>query len=289
MPNPARNIGAAPPDTLADARVQLHFAVEWVARIGRFLVVPRPDYSHISLGWDREIEALATYPLPPEAGGVRFALSIAQFKIIMYRDGAPEWELPLNGITHRALGARLQQQLNDLGLEGSAIHGDIPYKLQHPRLSAGQPYGGADLAKPLLALEAWFAGSAKLLEEERGGWSHISPGPSPVRCWPHHFDLATLVQLDAGDPKEARSIGFGMSPGDETYSRPYLYINPWPRPEDTAALPSAPPGAQWHTEGFFSLVLLAEAVLGAPDPLARMRAHIIEGGKAAAALLNYVR
>ena len=54
----------------------------------------------------------------------------------------------------------------------------------------------------------------------------LRPGPSPVRCWPHHFDIATCVALESGDPERERGIGTGLSPGDGTYGQPYFHVNP---------------------------------------------------------------
>ena len=59
-------------------------------------------------------------------------------------------------------------------------------------------------------------------------------------CWPHHFDIATLVKLEDGQPANARSIGVGVSPGDEYYAQPYVYVSPWPR-FDAGKLPDLPP------------------------------------------------
>ena len=78
-----------------------------------------------------------------------------------------------------------------------------------------------------------------------------------VRCWPHHFDLATLFALEAGDPETARSVGVGLSPGDGSYAEPYFYCTPWPAPEN---LPEPPGPLHWHTQGFTSLVCPASRV-----------------------------
>src|SRR6267142_868339 len=50
---------------------------------------------------------------------------------------------------------------------------------------------------------------------------YVLPGPGPLLCGPHHFDLAMLVRLDAGASESARSVGVGVSPGDEFYAQPY--------------------------------------------------------------------
>jgi len=44
---------------------------------------------------------------------------------------------------------------------------------------------------------------------------------TPVRIWPHHFDMATLISL-RGD----RTIGVGFVPGDALFPEPYWYVTP---------------------------------------------------------------
>jgi hypothetical protein len=95
-------------------------------------------------------------------------------------------------------------------------------------------------------LAAWFGNADMLLREVTAG----EPGASPVVCWPHHFDIATLVTFDdsTADPEQARSVGLGLSPGDAGHPEPYFYIGPWPRPtgED---LPSLPGCGAWDRDG----------------------------------------
>lgn len=45
-----------------------------------------------------------------------------------------------------------------------------------------------------------------------------------VHLWPHHFDFS----LEWFTGKNDEQIGIGISPGDEQYEDPYLYMNPWP-------------------------------------------------------------
>ena len=86
------------------------------------------------------------------------------------------------------------------------------------------------------------------------------PGATPVRCWPHHFDIATLIQIDSPDAGEqARSIGVGMSPGDTSYQEPYWYVTPWPYPGVTT-LEDLPEGA-WQTSGWTGAVLTATRIV----------------------------
>jgi len=45
-----------------------------------------------------------------------------------------------------------------------------------------------------------------------------------VHLWPHHFDFS--IEWFTG--KDDQQIGTGISPSDDQYSEPYMYMNPWP-------------------------------------------------------------
>jgi len=62
-----------------------------------------------------------------------------------------------------------------------------------------------------------------------------------VHLWPDHFDFSLEWFTGNGDEQ----IGTGISPGDEQYSEPYLYMNPFPFNEKliSAELPLG----EWHT------------------------------------------
>ena len=91
-------------------------------------------------------------------------------------------------------------------------------------------------------------------------------GASDVRLWPHHFDVGLLSILESDAAGNAtRTIGAGLSPGDESYPEPYWYVSPWPYPENAksaADLPALSAG-HWQTAGFTAAVLLgSELVAG---------------------------
>ena len=109
-----------------------------------------------------------------------------------------------------------------------------------------------------------------------------------MRCWPHHFDLATLVSVPGGAPGDARTIGVGLSPGDGSYAEPYFYVTPWPSP-DSPALPELPAGADWHRTGWFGAVLTATAIFhdagGSPPTRARMVREFLDVASRASRVL----
>ena len=78
---------------------------------------------------------------------------------------------------------------------------------------------------------------------------------SPLRVWPHHFDIATLVTYSSDDYKNEASIGVGALLGDGGYDEPYFYITPWPYPEKDS-LKKLEGEGMWHTEGWVGALLL---------------------------------
>jgi len=62
-----------------------------------------------------------------------------------------------------------------------------------------------------------------------------------VHLWPDHFDFS----VEWFTQKKDEQIGTGISPGDEQYSEPYLYMNPYPFNEKLTS--SKLPLGAWHT------------------------------------------
>src|SRR5436309_2302650 len=59
---------------LTAARLQAHYAAQWLARAARGYVAPQPHDGHTNLGWDDAFGGFVTHPLPDGARlGLRFA------------------------------------------------------------------------------------------------------------------------------------------------------------------------------------------------------------------------
>ena len=252
-------MGRIPPTALVAARNLAHHAAQWPARAARSNLSPVPDDSHSAFTWDASHAALVSRVLPAKGGAVQVGIRLARLELIVTSGDSVLDAFQFEGKTDPSAGAWLDSKLHALGLK-PASGVKLPYALpDHP--AGGRSHELGMLGRELGELSRWFGGPAEMLEEFAGKLAGLRPGPGPLLCWPHHFDMATLVQL-GGDPP--RSVGVGVSPGDEFYAQPYVYVSPWPR-FDVGNLPALPPPGHWHTEGFFGAVVTGEEILAMKD------------------------
>ncbi|TFH21507.1 MAG: hypothetical protein E4H03_10490 [Myxococcales bacterium] len=243
-------ISAVPDDELVEARIQLHYSAQLVAALGATLLPPAADDSHPNFGWSPEHQALIGRPLVQIP--VQAALKLADPSLLVLREDRIVATIKLAGSTLLDARGALEQALRE---EGVALpEGGLelpPYDLPSHALSQGAAF--VPVSVPACeALSRWYANAARTIGS---CITRVEPNASDLRCWPHHFDLATLIAEEVGaDGIAKRTIGVGLSPGDGSYAEPYWYVSPWPYP-DAGALPALPAGARWHTEGFTAAVL----------------------------------
>lgn len=256
------DLSTAAPTALVGARNMAHRAAQLLSRTSAANLEPRPDYSHDNLGWDAKLAAFLTQPLPSEGGVCHVGLDIAGLALLIVRDGEPVARFDLDGKTDADAQAWLDGELAKAGLRpmsSAALVYDLP-----DAVTGIGTYARSHLNNELSTLAAWFAFADGLLTRFAGNNSGLHPGPSPVRCWPHHFDVATYVSLEEGDFETAKGIGVGLSPGDGSYAQPYFYVTPFPAPP-LADLPDAPTPGHWHGEGFVGAIATGDEVLTLDD------------------------
>ena len=87
--------------------------------------------------------------------------------------------------------------------------------------------------------------------------------------------MASLWTWDPDkDAEEGRSIGVGFTPGDTTCPVPYIYVTPWPYPENTP-MPALSAG-HWHTDQWVGAVLTLEELGPADRQGARVATFVEE-------------
>jgi hypothetical protein len=255
---------------LREARLQAHYAVQWLARTARAYVTPRPDDHHTNLGWDDRLEGLTTHAL---LQGTVLGLNISQLTLVLSDapNVAQSEAIDLDGRRDAEIRQWLGRHLSGRGLDAAALDTPSPYQMPEHPIGQGAPYGPAALAAALAELVAWYENANQVLGETRQRIVGRGIEAPPVRCWPHHFDLDSLIAL--GSPPGARTVGLGFCPGDDYYDQPYFYVSCYP-PPDVAALPLLPSVGHWHTHHFTAAVAVADRILAADDPGAATEAFL---------------
>lgn len=235
--------------TLSDARRQLHHAVQLAAAAGISYLPARDDDSHTNLEWVAGTGALVSHAIP-SARDCRLGVAIPSLALVILDPAETVREsFSLNGRTISDAEGWIRGQFAALGADPArftrARHFEIP---PHP-VGDGKAFDAGESSE-LAELSDWFANGASILGEIAANTS----GASSVRCWPHHFDIATLIDV-ARHEHHDHTIGIGMDPGDAYYDEPYLYVNLNPKPPAPALVMPLAGGGSWHTKEWIGAVL----------------------------------
>ncbi len=243
--------------SLVEARLQAHYAVQWLARIARAYIAPQPDDEHTNLLWDHARGALATQPLRTH---VSFSVGFPDLCLTLHDTTSPPETICLAGRSDAEAHRWLGKNLTVRGFDPRLLDAPSPYQLPAHGIANGATYAaGQSQTHALAELASWFGNADVLLSGVRRQLRERGIAASPVRCWPHHFDIATSAKLPNDNSDFTGYLGAGLSPGDEYYEGPYFYISVYPEP-DPALLPKVPSGGHWHTHEFTAAVLTWDKV-----------------------------
>jgi len=252
-------LGSLPPADLKDATLQLHWAVQYLAAAGQTFAEPQADDSHRTATWDAERREFVSAQF---AGAYPFRVALRPADLtlqLLDRTAEPLGSFPLAGKPRENGFEWLQQGLANYMGRLPVIDRpeyDVP---AHP-VGTGAPFSHG-LDGHFGVLSAMYESAAEILALVSDG----DEAASPVRCWPHHFDIATLLTVEANEAGEAtKTVGVGMAPMGGGYDGWYWYVSPWPSPKPEALPPLEGPGG-WHTEGWVGAVLTGDALV-AMDP-----------------------
>jgi len=250
-------------DRLSEARLQAHYAVQWLARTARGYIQPQPDDGHTSLRWDDSLDGFVTQALKD---GTRLSLKLSNLTLALH-DGdraASAQTFSLSNQANKQVRHWLGEQMAARSLDARGLDAPPPYQLPAHPIAQGAAYDTASSGDAFAELAAWYANAEFLLNSIKRQMLERKLAASPVCCWPHHFDLATLITLPTRKDDVTGYVGAGLSLGDEYYGEPYFYVSVYPKP-DPAALPSLPALGSWHTHEFTAAVSPAHRILAAKD------------------------
>lgn len=261
-------LGSVSPSSLVPTRLQHHWACQILESAARAYVEPEPGDVHTSLDFLGP-DWLATHVMTTPSGDRRAAIDMARSAIMVV--GAADHEIfdehVFSGSTLEQSRAWLESRL---GISPLVLP---DYDLPEHALNQGARFGPETSASAEIV--RWFKNAHLLFQQI----ADQDDGASPVRTWPHHFDMATLIAV--GDPQDAhaessRSINVGFSPGDGNYDEPYFYVSAWPYPDglegsDGSSLPPLGSGGHWHTAGFVAAILTGSRVVESTEPKKQFR------------------
>ncbi len=250
-----QRLGDSPPSGLTHDRVVLHHAAQLLASFGQTFVEERTDDRHRSMTWHEEDRAFLS---EPAADGLRAALRVADLRLELRGEGSATASLDLSGRTVAEARKWLESAVR-AARRGDAVELAWP-EYEIPARPDGPDAPLAARAERLDELARWYQDAFAALTAVAGA----SAEASPVRCWPHHFDIATLMTFPGEGSEPDRHVGVGLSPGDGSYAQPYFYVNGWPAP-DPGRFPALAEPGRWHTRDWVGAVLPAEAVTIAAD------------------------
>ncbi|MGF1567852.1 MAG: hypothetical protein ACFCVD_07250 [Nodosilinea sp.] len=238
------------PQTLSPHRIQLHYAIQFIAATGMALGEAQPDGSQMTLTWAENLHGFVGQKIP--ATQIQVALFPKALASAILNQHQVVATLPLVGQTLATALAWHRSELTKLGVTADTLTlldyppDDFP---DHPLAHGATFEMGGSAGREALA--AYYAQTRPLLDAIVAA----NPAASPTYIWPHHFDMATLLTYPGATEAETKYLGVGFSPGDGSYAEPYWYITPYPAPE-RAQLPELP-GGGWHTDHWVGAVLSA--------------------------------
>ena len=230
--------------TLTDARLQVHHAAQLATAMGISYLPRRSDDSHTNLEWLSAVGVLASHVVPGDPP-FRIGVRVEDLTLCMLSGGDRLLgTIPLHGRTIDDAAAWIRERITDANADASRFTLTRHYTIPHHRVDDGAAFDVGDRAS-FEQLSAWFELAASTLGRVRA--AHQG---SDIRCWPHHFDIATLVTIAAG-----RTVGVGLEPGDVYYDEPYFYVNMSPAPGVDALTATLGGGGFWHTREWLGAVL----------------------------------
>lgn len=248
-----QTIGNIKPQELTESRLQLHYAIQFIAATGSARAEPLPDYSHTSLEWNPALEVF-TGALIRVKTPFRVALEpISLTLLILDKQGDTIAAFPLHEKTMAEGLNWLKEQISKLGADSDKVSFLIypPDDFPASAVAHGAAFdASAESARQ--ELTNYYANTHQLLQEI----ITTAEEASSIHIWPHHFDIATLIFLPGTKNGEPMTVGIGLSPGDINYDEPYWYVSPYPYPA-TENLPGLDSNGFWHTQYWVGAVLTA--------------------------------
>lgn len=267
---------------LTESRLQLHYAIQFIAATGQALIEPQPDDSQSSLRWNPELKAFVGGVIP---AAKPFQVAIEPVSLTSLILDNQDRTLATFSLDKKTMKEALdwhKSEITKLGVDANKITflSYPPDDFPDHAVTHGDSFDATG-QEGRKQLTDYYNLTYFVLQD----LTTTIDGASSIRIWPHHFDIATLVLLPQEKNGEQMSIGIGMSPGDTSYNEPYWYVSPYPYPT-TKNLPRLDSNGFWHTEHWLGAVLTASQLFGESFSPTQVKAFLNSAVKASQVLLQ---
>ncbi|MFT6501041.1 MAG: hypothetical protein ACJASQ_001151 [Crocinitomicaceae bacterium] len=190
---------------------QIHLAAQYLAAAGISFLDKKVDDSHTNLGWDTENKRLATHAFG--TGNHQVGLNLASVKLEWLNNGEVASTIDLKTATHSEILNWFKAQVEKHNME-TVYQYDFHYELPYPSISGNDtfkidPSNSLKYAEELSTAQTSF--ETFLSENDL---------KSPIRVWPHHFDLGIYTQLDSSG---SVFLAAGLAVADTLVDSLYYY------------------------------------------------------------------
>ena len=237
-------LGVAAPGALMEAKLQAHYACQFVSAFGEAYVNRKEDSTHLGMTFGSTRRALFSgVALGPRR--VRMALDFQRFELYALEPGG-EWaaldRFNLMGSTLESASKWMRKTSARFGFDPETLNLDFDGLPEHP-LKHGGLFSFEGDEVEMVELGRYFSNAITVM----GRVCSAVTGCSLIHIWPGQFDAAAVYTF-TGSPGEKHTIGMGMSPGADFLAQPFFYANIFPSP-DPQTLPPAPAPGVWRSEG----------------------------------------
>jgi hypothetical protein len=240
-------------ENLTQARLQLHYAIQFVAIAGEGLLAPTPDNSQSSLMWHVDRQCLIGQSI---SAPQPFRVALDPRRLVLQLWNSTDGAIATFSLHEQTLETGLvwlKAQVEARGADPERLRWiDYPSDFPDAEFARGAAFDAYRCLTERNLLVDYYSQTHMWLMALQMTQLLRTLEVSPIHIWPHHFDMACLISLGDGE----RSIGVGFSPGDGSYDEPYWYVSPWPYPP-AEKLPSLDGCGVWHTQDWVGAILTA--------------------------------
>ena len=248
----------------------IHVAAQLISMAGKFFLPHQSDDSHTNMGWDVDQKYLIGHPLPTSVP-LRLALQPASMKLlIIYSEDQVVEELSLGGKTLEEAVAWVKRELTGHWFGTDSYRIDLHYDMPAYSLLRGGTFAAPEGAGYVAFGKARELGQ-QVMEAYAAEFAHASP----VRTWPHHFDMGTYVPIRLDESGGVvNSLTMGLAIADSEVDEYFFYLTSWSREGKYATEPLSelPSGGCWGLKDDAGAVLKLSEVVRHPSAEAQMQA-----------------